>query len=213
MLTAQDYIDHVRDTLFDPAPGAAWSDKELIRYLNLAMTAIVALKPNARPISTTLALDPGVDQVLPDNAVIFMDAFRTKGGSAVTVQSLHEVSRTQDFTSINSSDTVEYVFFDPRIPTHFRVFPPADSGTTMSMLYGALPTRVTAGTVDNELTLSDIYETAIWAYMVGMANAKQSKRQSPDLFKLYMEFFAGQIASIMKNEATMGAKVDIRGEG
>ena len=71
-MLASDCVDAARLALFDPAPGAGWSDAELLTYLNEAIRDSVAAKPDIYPVSGDIPLAAGVVQTLPVGAMVFV---------------------------------------------------------------------------------------------------------------------------------------------
>lgn len=207
-ILVSDILARVRSTLLDAA-AQGWTNTELISYLNGGMTQIVALKPDANPVSLNMALDPGVEQVLPDDGVLFLDCLRNHAGDSVTVEAAHEFVRTHTTWPTDAPGATRYVLFDPRFPRTFHVYPPADSGRRLPIFYGALAPRVDATT--DEIGLPNTFETALWAFVVGSAYAKNSKRQDLTKADQFMKLFAQSVALNTPAERATAARADPKG--
>lgn len=209
-MKAQDIIDRVRDTLFDDAPGAGWSDAELLRYINTSFNAIVAMKPNARVVMTTMGLSPGIQQALPSDGVILIDAFLNTDNDSVSMQSLHEAERVRGQWAQATAGPTQFVFYDLRAPKRFLVFPKASSGDELHIIYAKVPDAVTAAT--DPIDLEDNYELPILLFVQFRAWMKVGPRRDAESAKAAYASFREVLADIVKGEVAIAAKVDLKGE-
>lgn len=208
-LLGSDIIGFARGTLLDAA-GVAWSDAELLQYLNAGLTSLVSMKPDAYPKVVSLALVAGVWQDLPADAVLFLDAIANTAGGSVTVEAAHEFIRVHPgWAADTASANVQYVLFDPRLPTKFSVYPPATAGATVMVKYGAKAARLTA--TSDSISVPDWYETALWAFVVATALAKNSKRQDLAKTQGFMSTFTQAVIGNTATERNTAAVVDIKG--
>jgi hypothetical protein len=210
MITCQEYIDTVREQLFDPEPGVGWANAELIGYLNSAMTRTIAAKMDAYPVIREISLEPGVVQSLPDDGCLFIDCLYNQAGNAVTLQAAHEFIRVKpDWAAASASNEVNYVLFDPRLPRQFHVSPPASSGATLTCMFGAFPPRITS--VTDEVLMPDQYETALQTFMVARALAKASARQDLSKATAFMAEFERMVGARLQIDLQTPPQQDIRG--
>ena len=210
MILCQDYIDTVREQLFDPAPGAGWNDLELIGYLNAGITRTILAKMDAYPVVRELSLEPGVEQTLPEDGCLFLDSLYNSAGNGVTLQAAHEFVRVNTgWAAATASDEVQYVLFDPRLPKRFRVSPPANSGTSLVVMFGAFPPRITA--VTDEVLMPDQFEAALQAYMIARALAKNSARQDLAKAGTFMQDYSAMIAGRLQIDLNTPPQQDIKG--
>lgn len=207
-LQVNDVVTRARSTLLD-ASGVAWTDAELISYFNGGLSQIIALKPDAYPVRSSVTLVSGVAQPLPTGGILFMGANYNDTGASVTVQPFDEFIRVHPTWFTDPAGSVRYVLFDPRTPRLFYVYPKATAGDALNIIYGGSPPRVTA--LNDGIGLLDYWENALWAFVCALAYAKNSKRQdfakSDEMMKLFMQTVGGVAASF----AALGAKPDIRG--
>lgn len=210
MISCQDYVDAVREQLFDPAPGVGWSDAELIAYLNSGMTRVILAKLDAYPVIREIALEPGVVQSLPEDGCLFIDALFNSAGNGVTVQPAHEFVRVNTgWAAATPSDEVRYILFDPRLPRQFHVSPPAGSGAVLTCMFGAFPPRV--ATVADDVLLPDQYEAALQSFMVSRAYAKASARQDLNKSAAFLAEFERMVGARAQIDLQTPPQQDIRG--
>lgn len=206
---ASDVLTRARSTLLD-AGKVAWSDAELISYLNSGMTQVVSLKPNAYPKAATLTLAAGVAQALPADGVMFLDCSRNGDGNMVTVTNVHEIARVHVNWAAEAPSSPLCVMLDPRFPRIFYVYPPSPASHGLPVVYGAIPPRVAV--LSDPISLVDTYETALWAFVCSMAYAKNSKRQdfakADEMMKLFTQTVTGNVVV----ERATTSKPDIKGE-
>lgn len=80
MATGQDIADEARGDLNDEdAAHFRWSDAKVLRYVNAAARAIVALLPSANVVEEAMALEPGTRQVVPTGGVKFLGLYNQTG--------------------------------------------------------------------------------------------------------------------------------------
>ena len=72
-MLAQDFVTEIRGSLFDPPPGAGWSDSELLGYLNQALRTTSTLKPDAYTKRVYIPLVAGTNQALPADGLMLLD--------------------------------------------------------------------------------------------------------------------------------------------
>lgn len=189
-MLASDCVDAARLALFDPAPGAGWSDAELLTYLNEAIRDSVAAKPDIYPVSGDIPLVAGVVQALPAGGVLLIDATHNVGtGRTVTVTDLALLQEANRFwPAATQQAEVENFAVDPRTPRKFLVSPPNNGAGRIHGTYGGTPATLAATT--DTFPLLDIYQPAMTAYVIGRAYAKNSKRQDPAKAATYRQQWA-----------------------
>ncbi|GHC72640.1 hypothetical protein GCM10007320_08650 [Pseudorhodoferax aquiterrae] len=135
-----------------------WSLADKLSWLNAGQRQIVAVRPDANAVKADRALVAGVEQSLPAGGTKLLDVIRNVGGRAVTL-----ISRDQ-MTALNAgwfearpSRVIQHYFFDANDPKSFLVYPPAETGAAVRILYAALPHDCTDAD-DSAIALDDIYE-------------------------------------------------------
>lgn len=201
MTTAQTVVDTARVTLLDAAKRS-WSDAELLGYLNSGIEQACGTLLDIYVIAADVPLNTGVRQALPAGGLVLIDVIHNTNGGAVTQAALSELSRTQPTwaADANSADT-KYLMLDPRAPATFYVYPSASSGASAELLYGAVPATLI---LSDTVPISPAFNTALWAYILGMAYAKNSKKQDLAKSQGYMGLYT-QVLD--KWKATKGASI------
>lgn len=191
MSSASDLILKARVTLID-GNANTWPDDELLGYLIMGVNKACALLQDLYVTVTTHALVPGMRQYLPEGGLILIDATTNGDGAPVTQQALTELARVQREWAAAPGGQPEFFIYDKRAPKTFMVWPPADSGATIELIVGAEPP---AFSYSDELPISAWFETALWAFVVGMALAKNTARQDLTKTGLYMGIFSNDLAA------------------
>lgn len=171
------FVDESRALLFDPAPGAGWSDIELIGYLNEAIQATCFVKPEAYTVVASLTLTAGIVQTIPAGGHALLDVlYNTTSGNAVTqVDKALLEAADPNWKGLAGVLNVEHYTADPRSPLCFYVYPPATALAAVTILYGAVPAALTA--LGNTIALADAYMPALQDYVQSRAFTKPSSRQ------------------------------------
>lgn len=207
-LLASTILARVRYTLIDAA-GTAWPDAELLSYLNGGITQIVDLKPDAFPKVGTITLVAGPTQSLPADGVLFLNCIVNHIGEGVTIPPMSEFVRSQPQWTQATAGYTRYVLVDPRLPKTFFVYPPAVVNDQLQVMYGAIPTRITA--LSDNIGLADYYETSLWAFVCASAYAKNTKQQDFTKTDEMMKIFTQSVVGNTPIERATATKPDIRG--
>lgn len=135
-----------------------WSQADKLDWLNAGQRQIVAVRPDANAVKADRALVAGVEQSLPANGTKLLDVIRNVDGRAVTLISRDQMTALNtSWFEVRPSRVIQHYFFDANDPKSFHVYPPAEVGAAVRILYAALPTDCTAAS-DSAISLDDIYE-------------------------------------------------------
>lgn len=173
------YLAILRERLFDPAPGAGWTDTNLIGYLNEAVRATCLIKPDAYTLQAYIALVAGVTQELPAAGVALFDLTenQTSGRRITQVDRALLDAENRFWPAATQEVDVQHFTADKLAPRRFYVTPPNDGTGSAKALYGALPTAVDS--TDDDITLQDVYQPALLAYAISRAYLKPGPRKDP----------------------------------
>lgn len=190
-MLAGELITDARVDLFDPAPGAGWSDEELLGDLNLAIATTCSLRHDAYTVREALPMAYGTRQELPERGLVVMDLYENvESLRAVTLAERTLIDHQNRFWQRSTYERdVQHWCTDERDPRRFIVTPPNDGYGAVWCLYGAAPAPLAAAT--DEIPLPEAFHPALRLFVVGQALAKPSKRQdkarSADLMTQYRQ--------------------------
>lgn len=176
-ILASAIITNCRRILLDPSPGVTWLDAALLIMINQAQRAIVLLKHEAYTVLGPITLVAGTHQSVPAQGVAILDIYsNTAGGRTVTQVNRALLDSSNRFWPAATAEVpVQEWTADPRDPKRFRVSPPNTGAGSVQALYSMTPPDVAA--VGNVITLDDIYEMPIQAFVLSKAYAENSTRQ------------------------------------
>lgn len=175
-MLASEFITQSRFLLFDPTPGAGWSDDELLGYLNDGVRQTCFVKPEAYTIVAAVVLAVGIVQTIPTAGHALLDVmFNTASGNAITQvdKALMEAADPTWGAIYNRTTEIEHYTADPRNPLRFYVYPGAASGANVTLLYGAVPAALSLGST---IALPDAYIPTLQDYVQSRAFSKPSQR-------------------------------------
>lgn len=189
-VTAQAIINRARVTLLDDASlpgggGTTWDRPslpgELFEHLQSALLAIAVLKPSAFTLTLAHRLVPGVRQAIPDTAHALVNITRNLGsdglvpGRAITPVDMNHLSHSDpDWTTAPASAVVEHWMRDERETKAFYVYPPQPAQPSMiELIVGGTPTIADP---DDAIPIDDIYEQALYLFVLSHAYAKNAVR-------------------------------------
>lgn len=204
-LTAGDILTMARTTALDPAPGKLFTDAQGLSYLNSFIRWAIGLKPDLSTALEFVTLVAGSNQQIPTGGMQFLDARWTMAaGKAVFMMDLESVKHTRfsDIGSMTPTTDPVLACADPRDPTRFQVFPPADgsSDAAMMVLYSTLPATLTV-TSDPYPLNGSTFDSA-YRYVLSLAYARTTTRQ--DLDKAAQYLAQAQAWFGLRNQAQFG---------
>jgi len=194
------------------ADGTRWVNDELGGWLNEFYQAAVSLKPDVSTVNEEVTLTPGTKQAIPANGLRLLDVIRNTSGtmtgiSVTTRHSLNTVRRA--WHSDPASTRIEQYVFDELDPTTFYVYPPADTGTTVEILYATVPAPhdLSAGFSTYGLEafkLNDAHAPAATDYLLYRAFAKDAETpQNLNRSQMHFQNYAQQLTGKRQaNQAT-----------
>ena len=204
-VTAQTILTRVRTQLIDdgasrqPPQPVRWTDDELLRWLSDGQRTIVAMDPSLGMVTSALKLVAGTQQTLPAGAFLLLDIQRNAGkdgqtpGRAITVVSRENLDRTDPnwHASLRSDVTYHYIY-DPKQPLVYYVYPPSTGQSYVEVSRATTPPDFTALT--DVVTIEDLYQTALFDYVMFRAHQKDSDYSAGDqkaqaylsLFQMFM---------------------------
>lgn len=182
MTTAGEICSRASKTLFDETQ-VRWKEAELLEYLSDAQKEAVLLKPTAFTKNEAAKLQPGTVQSLPAGGVALVDIGGNMGADGTTPgRGVTQIDRTvlesvrPDWRAAKASVTAKHYLYDDRDPTRFEIYPPQpDPAGYMQISYGAEPPALSD--VDDDLSLSAIYDTALYYLVLARAFTKSSGTQ------------------------------------
>lgn len=212
-ITAQSIVARAQTTLLDET-GVRWNTTELVQALNDGQREIVVLKPDAHSVNGSLTLAEGTRQTIAAEGVILLDVIRNLGvggdtpGRAITrvKRGYLDTTRPNWHAESPNAEVLHYLF-DERDPKHFYVTPPQPiSPSTIEYVYSAAPIEVAEpatanGAVIGTISIDDIYQTALFYYMMFRAHSKESSDASPQKASAYYQLFAGAVSGKARAEA------------
>lgn len=165
--TAKDIIDHASFILKD-TENVRWLRSEMLKYVNEAQTAVVRMQPSANKVRTTIKLQEGTTQKIPQDGLCLLSVVRNciegEPGPAIRLATRSIMdSMFPDWAQEWPDDIVENYIFDNREDTEFEVFPPNDGFGEIEIVYSALPKWIDE---DDTLTLGNEYTTILTNYVL-----------------------------------------------
>lgn len=210
MISVSVHADSCRTTLLDTSK-TTWSDDEILQATNEAVAMACSLVPDLYVVTDEQhPLAIGVRQSLPDGGLVLIDAPYNGEGGAVTIEAQTEIARVHPtWAAAPSSSAVRFVMYDPRSPLTFMVYPPAQSGATLAIVYGAQPED--AAYLSATIPLPGWTRRALWALTLAKLYGKNTQRQDLGKAKDYLAMGTGILQAWSEAKAKRAAPVDLQG--
>jgi len=185
-ILAADMLKRCQTLLLDKN-NDRWTGSELLDWLNDGQRAVALYRPDASYINGSVQLVAGTKQTLPVGGLRLLDVIRNMGvdgatpGAPIRYIDRHQLDQLSPTWHTASSNNVaaNYVF-DGRYPKNFYVSPPqTTSPHKIEVVYSVSPLDVRVDgvdgeTIDDPITLDDIYQGALVDYILYRAWNKDS---------------------------------------
>lgn len=165
-----------RHSLFDPSPGAGWADQELVDGFNEAVQLVAALKPETFVVVGTVELAAGSEQELPAGAMVLISIPENASGEPITLVDDELLDEMRRYHGSTPDGAVLHYTVDPRMRTHFRVWPPNDGTGEVTARYGVVPAAATLATAAADLPNDDLMPI-LRLYTLSILYGKPGPRQ------------------------------------
>lgn len=198
VLTAKDIINRASFILKDPE-NVRWLRDVMLDYVNEAQAAVVRFQPSANKVRTTIKLQEGTSQELPEDALCLLTVTRNmldgEPGPAIRLatRSIYDAMFYDWHEQWPESYVINYIY-DDREGREFEVYPPNDGSGEIEVVYSALPPIIKE---EDKLTLGDEFGTIITNYVLYKCalldsdfNGTQSLAQF--YYQLYLSELNGQ---------------------
>lgn len=211
--------------LLNDQDGTRWLDNELISWINDAQKLIALTRPDASVSNSALTLVAGTKQAIPAAGFRLLDVVRNLAVDGVTGgRSIRHVDRevldSQDplWHTTTASGTIKHFIYDNRDPKNFYVYPPAIAGTKIEAMYSVAPTEIVynagdlSGTLNTNLTVSDIYLEAVLNYVMYRSYSKDAEfAQNPQLAAGYLQTVYSMLG--IKTQKDVAFSPDLNSKG
>lgn len=180
MAQVSELLQRAQDILND-AGFVRWTKPELLRWLNDGMRDLLPLDPTACQKTATVILADGAMQTLPAEAVQLLDVVGNVQDSGAPGRQIRLVSRpTLDaafpkWQMESSKPYVSNVMYDVINRKIFWVYPPAQAGVKIDLVYSYIPSVV--ADTDN-VPVDAMYQTPLVDYVLFRAFSKETEQQS-----------------------------------
>lgn len=180
-ILASKIISDVAKQLQDDT-NVAWPRAELFGWLNMGRRQVCIAKPDAFVKNESRQLAAGTKQTIPAEANILIKVTRNMGangttpGRAILPVPLNVLDeQNPNWHAAPASATALHAGFDERDPKHFYVFPPqpATGQGYAEIIYSATPPDIASE--NDEIGLSDLFEGALFNFVMAMAYGKDSE--------------------------------------
>lgn len=210
-ILASAIIDRAEKTLLDES-NVQWSAAELLDYLNAGVAAVVAVKPDVYVLNAAFTMAAGAKQVVPAGGLQVLDVVRnTSSKKAIRFIDRSFLDQMDpDWQATTGSNVLHYTS-DSRDPKTFYVYPgPAGGAAQVDLVYAAVPAAITSGTA---IPLDDIYQNALYNFILAHAYAKNAKRGDTAKYDSYMQRFYNEIGTRSPVQAQASPPVSITQTG
>lgn len=223
-MKVSDIIDRARILLNDQ-DGTRWLDGELVSWINDAQKLIALTRPDASVSTGPVTLVSGTKQSIPSGGFRLLDVIRNLGADGVTGGRAirivdREVMDSQDpfWHSAIASGTIKHFIYDNRNPLVYYVYPPAQVGTKIEIMYSVAPAEIVYNVASPQtalntvLTVSDIYLESVLNYLMYRAYSKDAEfSQNPQLAAGYLQTVYSMLG--IKTQKDVAFSPDLNSKG
>lgn len=197
--------------------GVRWTNGELIGWLNESYQAIVGVKPDASSVNTIVTCQAGTKQTIPADGDRLLEVVRniSTGLSVIktTRQALDATRRR--WHSEPEAPEIEHYIFDDADPKTFYVYPPAEAGLGIELIYSSVPTGHDGNlsVVESEvIKLADGFAPAMVDYILMRAYSKDAAHAANlNRAQLHANAYQTQLGLKAQGEMAFSPNTDQRG--
>lgn len=192
-IAASVVINRAAKTLLDDT-NVLWGAAELLDYVNAGLSALVAAKPDLSVTTTNFTLTSSTPkQTIPSGAIQLIDVIRNTSSPFTAIRQVerNHLNHIDPDWSNTTGAVVKHFVYDKRNPKIFYVYPTPSSGFQIEVVYASAPTRLT--TAGDTLPVDDLYENALYFFVLALAYAKNAKRGDLNKAQGYFAAFANSI--------------------
>lgn len=158
-VTAQSVLKHVSVDVLQDSSNVKWDINQLVRYLNRVQQMVGIWRPDLFIEKRSHALSAGVRQTLPSGYIRALDFLNnTVSGRAVSVppngRALMDAQKPLWRADTQATDVL-HVFYDPREPLAYDVWPPATDSSSLEVKLQKAITAITEPGTPNK-TFADV---------------------------------------------------------
>lgn len=176
--TVNDVLTRVSVVLQD-STNVHWQTNELLSWINESYQHILLARPEANAITANVNLALGTLQSIPSDGVAMVSIVRNVAGNAIRyIERAILDDQIPNWHVLSPTLLIKHYVYDRNNPRQFYVYPPADTGAKVEMIYSSVPTPHidTTGTVK----LDDRYVPAIVDYVLYRAYQKDADYAAND---------------------------------
>lgn len=210
-ITAISILERVSRELNDRT-NIRWTVPELCVYFNDGQRDIVAHRPDAANVRTSMALTQGFLQDLPAGGEKLISVNNNTGGTrgAVTLVSRAILDvQIRNWRNLAGSNDILHYCYDVRRPKVFEVYPPAGNAASLDIEYLAPPQNITVpaegaalSTVTGNLGLSDLFANPMTNYILYRCYRKDTEyTANPDRAAAYYQAYGNDLGVEFKATA------------
>lgn len=191
--------------------GGKWGDDILLPYLDMAILAIINLKPSAYPSTVDITLVAGAKQSLPEGAISLIDLVCNLGvadavsGALITVEKDAMDNLMPGWMAATADAVPTIGVTDPNDPKTFYVYPPQSGATAkVRAIICTPPTALAAN--DSAFPLDDSYKDPAIDYLIYRALFEETTipnalSKATMAYQKFLQFFGIKSAVEVKAEA------------
>lgn len=192
MILASDVLTRCARVLNDEE-YVRWTKAELLAWLNDAMAEIAVRRPAAYTVNRGMVLEAGVFQKLPDDAIQLFDITNTGTAPISRIDRRLLDDQVPLWRSQPQTSRVRHYMYEESTPKSFRIYPPAKAGTSIGIIYGAIPPLVTSET--ETLKLDREYISPLVSFILYRAYSKDSEYAQGQIANLHYQAFAESVGT------------------
>lgn len=177
-ISVKNILEQARHTLVDN-DKIYWIEDELVGWLNAAVLAVIAARPDAHAQQVSFNTVLGTLQQLPPDALRLIRVIRNDAGTKrpITEISMDLLDRSRPgwHDETTPAPQAEHYAYDPRDPRRFYLYPCVAANVKVRLSYSFVPTPVTMATKDTAvLPIDDVYYNPVLDYLLWRGFSKDS---------------------------------------
>lgn len=156
-----------------------WTSDDMLDYLNSAIKAILAVRPDAYVLNHEFVCVAGTEQKLTERSNFLINVVRNDKGKAI--RGPHDMLMLDNYypewRNSTPGDEADCYLYEERDPKVFYLYPAVKDQHKIQIIEAAIPEDITQSEYTNDvpLLLGPLYDNALIEYMVYLAFSQDNE--------------------------------------
>ena len=208
MQTILDMLNTAARELTDEGPVKRWTQVDLLKFYNSAVSAIANYRPDIFATTQTVTCVTGAKQALPTGARRLIEVERITGGRVLRVIQRNVLDEADpDWMTGTTTNTPEAYCYDESNPSVFWLYPPVTLGLKVDIVASVTPPIVAIEQINTALPFDQTYQTPCLDWILYRAYMRDSEDTvNANRAQLHLQSFAQFLGIKLESDRSLSQR-------